>query len=410
MSQMVIDSCLRAGGSDPIFRMAAMANEKKAEIGKDKVIDSTLGALFDDAGRLVCFDAVYDTMKSLDNCDIASYAGIGGIPSYLKSAIGDCFGDDLPDAYIEAVATPGGTGAIRHAFCNYTELGDAILVSDWHWQPYETIAAENRRQVAFFPLFNDKNAFHLSAFKEKFNELAEKQKRVLTVLNTPAHNPTGYSISTEEWQAILSFLKEKAESGIPIIVLCDIAYIDYASKEERAFTQLLSDLPENVLFLFAFSASKSYTMYGLRNGALICLSSSEETVKEFVNTCSFSNRGTWSNGTRCAMEIVAKIKENPELQARFSAERNKHKAVLQKRAEAFLKAAEKAQLPTLPYKSGFFITIPCEQSQKVAERLMEDNLFMVAINGGLRFAVCAVPEFQCAQAPKMIANAIQVVS
>jgi len=410
MSQMVIDSCIRAGGTDPIFRMAAMANEKKAEIGKDKVIDSTLGALVDDEGHLVCFDAVYDTMKSLDNSDIANYAGIGGMPSFLKSAIRDCFDDDLPKAYIEAVATPGGTGAVRHAFCNYTELGDAILVSDWHWQPYETIAAENRRKVAFFPLFNEKNAFHLSAFKESFNELAEKQNRVLTVFNTPAHNPTGYSISTEEWEEILTFLKEKAQSGMPIIVLCDIAYIDFASKEERAFTHMLTDLPENILFLFTFSASKSYTMYGLRNGALICLSSSEAVTQEFVSTCSFSNRGTWSNGTRCAMEVVAKIRENPDLHASFIAERNKYTAVIQKRAEAFLKAAEEAQLPTLPYKSGFFITIPCEASQQVAEKLMKDNLFLVAIRGGLRFAVCAVPEFQCAQAPKMIADAIQAVS
>ncbi len=410
MSQMVIDSCLRAGGPDPTFRMAALANEKKVIIGKENVIDSTLGALADDEGNLVCFETVYDTMKTLDNAKIAAYAGIGGLPNFIESAICDCFDDNLPKAYIEAVATPGGTGAVRHAFCNYTELGDAILIPDWHWQPYETIAAENRRKVAFYPLFNDNNGFNLTAFKECFNVLADKQKRVMTVFNTPAHNPTGYSITTEEWQQIISFLKDKAQNGLPVIVLCDIAYIDFATKEERAFTQMLSGLPENILFLFAYSASKSYTMYGLRNGALICVSSCEAVAQEFLNACTFSSRGTWSNGTRSAMEVVAKIRENSELHEKFTAERSRYTELVHKRAETFLRAAKEVQLPTLPYKSGFFITIPCKASQQVAEKLMEDNLFMLAIKGGLRFAVCAVPEYQCELAPKLIADAIQAVS
>ena len=43
-------------------------------------------------------------------------------------------------------------------------------------------------------------------------------------------------------------------------------------------------LDENILILIAFSASKGFTMYGLRNGALLCVTSKEEIAKEFFYT------------------------------------------------------------------------------------------------------------------------------
>ena len=62
-----------------------------------------------------------------------------------------------------------------------------------------------------------------------------------------------------------------------------MAYLDFAgdAKEVRAFLPKLENLPHNLLPLIAFSMSKSYTMYGMRCGALLCMSPDKAIVDEF---------------------------------------------------------------------------------------------------------------------------------
>ena len=57
---------------DAIFGLAAKAQQAIKKYGKDKVIDSTLGALADDDGNLICMKAVYDELKSMPNENICS--------------------------------------------------------------------------------------------------------------------------------------------------------------------------------------------------------------------------------------------------------------------------------------------------------------------------------------------------
>ncbi len=33
----------------------------------------------------------------------------------------------------------------------------------------------------------------------------EKQNRLVIVINDPCHNPTGYSLSEDEWKKVISF-------------------------------------------------------------------------------------------------------------------------------------------------------------------------------------------------------------
>jgi len=410
---MVIESSVREGGTDPIFRIAGEAAKRTKECGAETVINSTIGALMDDNGELVTFKAVYDTLKALPNHLIAGYAGLAGQPDFLEKIIDACFMSCKPEGFIRSIATPGGTGAVRHAFYNYTEFGDTILLTDWFWAPYRTIAHENRRNVKTFQMYNEKGTFNLEAYKKGVLELLEKQKRVLTVLNTPAHNPTGYTISDDEWKSIIAFITETAlaQPDSKIILLVDLAYIDFAGEGEdaRGFMKLLTGLPHNVLPLFAFSASKSYTMYGLRNGAIICVAPTEEIAQEFVNTCTFSNRGSWSNGTRGAMETITKIFSNEELYNQAMAEQSFYKGILKRRAAAFVEEANKIDLGLATYCDGFFISIPCDYPKEVSDKLMEKNTFVVALGKGLRFAPCAVSEEKCRRAPALILQAINEV-
>lgn len=391
--------------ADAIFAIAGKAEEAIKKFGKENVTNSTLGALMDDEGKLIAFDSVFGVLKNMPNEEMSAYAPIAGMPAYLKAVEETFFAGYKPQAHIRVVATPGGTGALKVAMWNYTEEGDEILTSDWFWSPYQTISEEAGRKLKTFKLFSDEGNFNVVDFKEKFKEILDKQDRVMAIINTPAQNPTGYSVSDEEWDEILDFVKEEAKNPAKkIILLVDTAYIDFAGEadERRAFFTKFSNLADNIFVMAAFSTSKGYTMYGLRLGALIGMSSNSEIADEFNVSSLHSGRANWSNGNRGGMVAVAEIFKDPALTEAYTKEKNQYKSMLRKRADAFVEASNEVGLELLPYRDGFFVSLPCDQPYEISEALTEKNIFMVPLGKGIRFAVCAVSEDKCRKAPKII--------
>jgi aromatic-amino-acid transaminase len=148
--------------------------------------------------------------------------------------------------------------------------------------------------------------------------------------------------------------------------------------------------------------SKAYTMYGLRSGAAIGVSSSEDVVKEFYYSCMHSGRANWSNGTRGAMSVMTHIANDPVKQKAYQLEKEKYKKMLRNRADAFVESSKEVGLNILPYRDGFFVSIPCKDAKKASDELIKENVFVVSLKKGLRFAVCAVSEEKCKQAPGII--------
>ncbi|MBB6218933.1 aromatic-amino-acid transaminase [Anaerosolibacter carboniphilus] len=402
----------RTEGEDKIFATNNAALNAAKVVGSDRVVNASIGALLNEDGSLSVLPTVIDLLRNLPPEEYAAYAPIGGLPSFLEAAKKAVFRHHVPKGYMEAVATPGGSGAIRHAIWNYSEIGDAILTSDWYWGPYKTVAEEHGRTLETYSLFDEKDAFNLTSFKEKTVSLLEKQSSIVILLNSPAHNPTGYSLSMEEWKEVITFLRSQASNTEKrIILFSDIAYIDFSGDvdDSRAFMELFGDLPQNILTIVAFSMSKGYTLYGMRCGAMIGISSNPDVAKEFKSANQFSNRGVWSNGTRPAMTVLAKIFEDPQLLKQVEAERRTLQDMLTERADVFIQEAKKANLKICPYKAGFFITIPCKNPDLVAAALQKEYIFAVPLGKGLRFAVCSVPKIHCATVPQTIARIIQQV-
>lgn len=397
---------------DVIFEIAGRAKEAIKIHGQEAVINSTIGALIDDDGKLICMNTVYKELKSLPNEKIAGYSALEGQPDFLEAVQTACFREYRPKSYTRATATPGGTGSIKHAVWNYTNMGDEILICDWYWAPYETITEEIGRKIRTYTLFNDTNEFNIESFKENFENLVVKQKRVLTIINTPAHNPTGYSLSNQEWDKVLDIMKNACkDEENKIILYVDAAYLDFAGEvfEKREFFTKFSDLPSNLFVIIGYSMSKGYTMYGLRSGAAIGISSNEEITEEFFYSCLHSGRATWSNGTRGAMEVMTAIANDPNKLMAYEEEKTKYKQMLIARGKAFVESAKQAELEMLPYKDGFFISIPHENPKALMEELVKHNLFAVSLKKGIRFAVCAVSEEKCKRAPAIIKKAMEAI-
>ncbi|MDO4175983.1 MAG: aminotransferase class I/II-fold pyridoxal phosphate-dependent enzyme [Bacillota bacterium] len=394
---------------DKIFGISNRAKAAIAEKGKDKVINATIGALLDDDGNLVVMESVDRVYRELPPKEYAEYAPIGGIAAFREAVQKAAFGAHVPSGYIEAVATPGGTGSLRNAVSNYSEPGDEILTSDWHWSPYNTIAGEIGRSVAIYQLFTEGGKFNVESFRAKSAELLAKQESLVIIINTPAHNPTGYSLTLEDWDGVIDALCEEAKCGKGIALVIDTAYIDFAGDEEeyRRFIPKLERLPENVLPIIAYSLSKTFALYGARCGAMICMAKTPEIAEEFRRVCEFSSRGSWSNSARQGQAILAKIYSDPQLLKKVDEEREEYRNMLIARGEAFNRAAEEVGLEIVPYDAGFFISIPCEDPDALSRKLEEKDVFLVPLAKGIRVSVASISEEKCRIIPAMIKEAME---
>ncbi len=399
-------------GRDKIFSISQLAKKAADEYGRENIVNATIGALLDDDGKLIVLSSMVDVLKSMTPQEFAEYAPIAGTPEYLDVIKDVVFGDYIPQGSIEACATPGGTGSIRNVISNYSRPGDKILTSNWHWSPYQVIASEIGRSVETYQMFDEKNDFNLASFREHIQSVLTEQDSIVILFNAPAHNPTGYTPSDETWDEIIRVLKECAVSGKKITFFLDIAYIDFAGDSDKArqFLPKFGHMPDNILTVVGFSASKGFTFYGLRTGAMLCITQNPEIAAEFKRVASFSSRASWSNTARAGQAAIAKVFRDPQLLQKVFEERKEYEDLLSRRCRAFKEAAEEAGLTTCPFNAGFFVTIPCDNDNAVNEELQKDRIFAIAIGGGIRIAISAINETACRMVPAKIAAAIKRVN
>ena len=380
--------------TDAIFEANGACKEAVKKFGAEKVTNATIGTVLDDSGKLVVLPTVEKVWREMEIQNFMSYAPIAGLPDFKNSVREIIFESNNCEGFFSSVATAGGTGAIHHAIANYAERGENILTSDWCWGTYKVICAETGKNLETFKMFNeDLTGFNISAFSEKVEEILKVQNSLLIILNTPAHNPTGYALSDAEWDKVLEVIKSHATKGKKISLLVDVAYIEFAAEKKIAwsFVNKFQNLPENILILFAFSMSKSYTLYGQRTGALAAFSTDKNVIEEFEETNKWSCRATWSNINCGAQNLLVKLHQDKNLRAELEADQKKIREFVKSRAEIFVGEAESCGLKIVPYKGGFFIAVPAENPKAVCEKLHDDLIFAVPLKLGVRVAVCSMP-------------------
>ena len=95
------------GAPDKLFGVSAKAKERISQLGKDKVIDSTIGVLLDDDGQLVVLDSVMKSIRALNPETQRSTVPILGLPQYREAVKKAVFLDDMPtDCFVESCYTP----------------------------------------------------------------------------------------------------------------------------------------------------------------------------------------------------------------------------------------------------------------------------------------------------------------
>jgi aromatic-amino-acid transaminase len=381
---------------DPIFSLHKEATTRK-ERG-ESIVDASIGVLLGDDGELAILPTAARSVREVPGIEWATYAPIAGTPEFVRAVIDDLLGGQLEmkEAAV-AVATPGGSGAIRHAITNFLEPGQAALTTSWFWSPYRTLCDESDRKLETFAMFDAAGRLDTAALDEALGRQLAAQGRALVIINDPAHNPTGYSMTDDEWAAVADCIGKHGAKH-PVTLLVDCAYFLYggAGRDPLAYLARLRPLLGRAVVLFAWSASKSFTHYGLRVGALVaCVGDADERVK-VASALSYSSRGTWSNCNHGGLSAITRLLVDPEMKKNVTAERAALKAVLSSRVDAFNDLARARGLHYPRYEGGFFVTVFVERPREKAEAIKARGVFAVpqpassGQGGVLRVALCAV--------------------
>lgn len=376
---------------DTVFAVVDLANKEAKRIGIENVVNASIGSLYGEDGTLVAFKSVFEHYDQIPDRTKAKYAAsFIGNESYREQVYQWITQGANINLSHSVIATPGGSGAVSMTFSNILDAGETVILPNIAWGSYRLMATQNNFDVKTYSLFEE-NHFNLTSFKEVCSAVMNKQKKILVVINDPCHNPTGYSMTREEWDQVITFLNECSKEG-PVIIIDDIAYIDYSYDipQSRKVMEAFNNISDNVLISIAFSCSKTCTSYGLRCGAAVLLAKNADKVREVEIVFEKFARAIWSNIPNAAMDNFTWVTTDNYFS--FMSEKQNYIDLLKQRSEIFLEEAKKIELPVYPYKEGFFVTVQCEnneQRDRIHDKLINHHIFTVKVNLGIRVAICS---------------------
>lgn len=357
---------------DNVFAVSTLA--KKDLTG----INASIGCLYDEDGKILTFKSVFNNEKNISNELNASYASPSGNKEYL-----DAIDDFVLDKHIKnnhrILASAGGTGAIYMGIRTCLDENDTIVLPEIGWGNYKIIAQELNLNVINYDIY-DVNSL--------LNSIDECKDKVFIVINSPCHNPCGHSYTYDEWKTIIDKINNCNKE---VILLNDIAYIDYSYNDSKKYFDLFNAINDNVLVLIAYSCSKSFSYYGKRVGAFIAINNDDNFLESYINLCTRVARSTWSNVNNGAMQNIADILKNHREE--YIKEKKQAVDLLKARSDLFVCQASANNLDIYPYTDGFFITLKIEDLDKrdlIHESLLKNHIYAVKVNKGIRIGICAL--------------------
>ncbi len=394
--------------------LAISAKARKEKEVNPSIINATVGSYYDESGQINVFNCVKKAFEKPDYNNYLSYSSVKGSNEFVEVVkdwvLGSDYQNRYANYYFNVIATCGGTGAIALAFATYLEENEGVMLPSIMWPAYLQIATNLEINHHLYNLYNDNGRLDLANIKEVANKLQAKYDKLFLVINDPCHNPTGFVMNNDDYLGLVELLNELSQKT-KIILLLDIAYLDYGNDigaKTRENFQLLKKLSSNVMVLFAFSASKTFGIYGLRLGALIQMTTIKEEVNLFNDAASYFARSTWSNTSHLGMEIVTKTLSDKKQKLVFEEEIKATSQNLEQRSKKFIKELKQYQVPFAPYQNGFFVLILVD-NQAFEQEIESQGAYGCHFGNGYRIALSSISLEEAPRLGKIIGQAYQHV-
>lgn len=343
-----------------------------------KTANGTIGMALN-GGTLMLLPAVSDNLPQFSADEIAAYAPTAGVEE-ARRAWKEGLLQKNPSLKAEhcslPVVVPGLSAGISYTADLFLDSGDTILVSDPCWDNYGLIFADRRdasmREISFF---NGTNGLDLDTIDSGIRAAAN-QGPVRIILNFP-NNPSGYSPTLAEADRLTGIIREIAEAGQDVLVICDDAYFglfyDENINKESLFSRF-SGLHERVLAVKIDGPTKEDYVWGLRMGFLTFGSKgmNENHYDALIRKLMGAIRSSVSCSNTPAQYLMLKTLKDP----RTAREKENNFFILKQRYEAVKKFIEINDIPPtlkpLPFNSGYFMSFRCIGIE--AEKLRQELL------------------------------------
>lgn len=283
---------------------------------RDQKVDLGVGVYKNAEGVTPVMRAVKAAeQRIIDEQATKAYTGLAGDPAYADAMIGLILDTAVERSKIAAVATPGGTGAVRQAFelIKMANPEARVFVSDPTWPNHVSILKYVGIETVVYRYFDPET--RAVNFDGMMEDLKGAKQGDVVLLHGCCHNPTGANLNLTQWKAVVELLNERG-----LIPMIDIAYQGFGDglEEDAAGVRLVaSSVPE---CLIAASCSKNFGIYRERTGLLMAISQQGDAEGLNQKTLAYLNRQNYSFPPDHGARVVTTILNDPELRADWQKE------------------------------------------------------------------------------------------
>ena len=244
-----------------------------------------------------------------------AYTGLAGDPAFSDAMIGLVLGDAVPRESVAAVATPGGTGAVRQAFelVKMVNPNVRVHVSDPTWPNHLSILKHLGIEAVPYRYFDE--ATCAVDFAGMMEDLEKVEAGDVVLLHGCCHNPTGANLNLTEFKAVIELMN--AKGALPMIDIAYQGFGDGLDVDALATREVASSCPET---LIAASCSKNFGIYRERTGLLMAVSQDAAKQKAAQGNLAYLNRQNYSFPPDHGARLVTLVLNDDSLRADWQAE------------------------------------------------------------------------------------------
>ncbi|HEX9079896.1 MAG TPA: aminotransferase class I/II-fold pyridoxal phosphate-dependent enzyme [Desulfuromonadaceae bacterium] len=247
-----------------ILTQSAEAKEKAHKY------NATIGIATEKGGPMY-LQCIQDKLSAFDPKDIYPYAPPAGKPE-LRSLWREKQLRENPSQQGKHFSNPIVTNALTHGLSivgdMFVDRGDHLILPDMLWGNYNlTFGTCNGAVIRKHPTFTATGGYDVEAFKAELKNTAEEKGKAIVLLNFP-NNPSGYTPTVAEGDALVAAIKEVAEAGCNVVAITDDAYFGlfYEDSLKESLFGKLANLHPRILAIKLDGATKEEFVWGFRTG------------------------------------------------------------------------------------------------------------------------------------------------
>jgi len=396
-----------------ILTQSAEAKEKAHKY------NATIGIATEGSGPMY-LPCIHEKLSAFDPKDIYPYAPPAGKPE-LRKLWREKMLRENPSMQGTHFSNPVVTNALTHGLSIVGDLfvgqGDHLILPDMLWGNYNlTFGTCNGAIVKKHPTFTATGGYNVPAFKAVLEKTAAEKGKAVVLLNFP-NNPSGYTPTVAEGDAIVAAILEVAKGGCNVVVVADDAYFGlfYEDSLKESLFGKLANLHPRILAIKLDGATKEEFVWGFRIGFITFAAGNGEPVPKVLEALEKKTMGIIrakiSNCPHPSQTFVIEALQSPK----FLEQKEQKFQIMKGRALKVKQVLDSSKFNAAwdyyPFNSGYFMCLKLKtvDAEKLRIHLL-DKYGVGAISIGstdLRIAFSCIAEENIQELFELIYLAVQ---